>query len=62
MYVEQYLARERQQELLNRAEQERAGCRIAEFRKLKKQQERAEHQLLQAWQRVDHALSVMSAG
>ena len=60
MYAEQYLARQRHQERLKQAEQERAGRRVAELRKLEKDQERAERRLLQVWQRVEQARSVMS--
>jgi hypothetical protein len=58
MYAEQYLVRERHQERLKQAEQERAGQRIVELRKLEKEQERAERRLLQVWQRVEQARSV----
>ena len=60
MYAEQYLARERHQERLKQAEQERAGQRVAELRKLEKEQERAERRLLRAWQRVEQARSAMT--
>jgi hypothetical protein len=62
MYVEQYLVKERHQERLRQAEEERAGHRIVELRKLQKQQERAERQLLQVWQRVEQLRSIMSTG
>ncbi len=61
MYAEQYLARERHRERLKQAEQERAGQRVAELRKLEKEQERAERRLLRAWQRVEQARSAMTA-
>ena len=60
MYAEQYLARERHQERLKQAEQERAGQRIVELRKLEKEQERAERRLLQVSQRVERARSTMN--
>lgn len=62
MSIEQYLVRERHQERIKRAERERVGRRIAEFRRLDRQRERAERQLLRVWQRVDQARSIMSAG
>jgi hypothetical protein len=62
MSIEQYLVRERHQERIKRADRERAGRRIAEFRRLDRQRERAERQLLRVWQRVDQARSIMSAG
>ncbi len=61
MYAEQYLARERHRERLKQAEQERAGQRVAELRKLQKERERAERRLLRAWQRVEQARSAMTA-
>ena len=62
MYVEQYLVKERHQERLRQAEEQRAGQRIVGLRKLEKQQERAERQLLQVWQRVEQLRSIMSEG
>jgi hypothetical protein len=52
MYVEQYVTRERHQERLRQAEEGRAGQQVSELRKLERRQERAERQLLRAWQRV----------
>lgn len=52
MYVEQYVTRERHQERLRQAEEVRAGQQVSELRKLEKRQERAEQQLVRAWQRV----------
>lgn len=60
MYAEQYLVRERHQERLKQAEQERAGQRVVELRKLEKEQERAERRLLQVWQRVEQARTIMT--
>ena len=60
MYIQQCLVKERHQERIKRAERERAGQRIAELRKLEKQRERAERRLLQVWQRVDQARSIIS--
>lgn len=62
MYTQEYLVRERQQERLRQAEQERAASWAAELRKLEKRQERAERQLLHAWQRVEQLRSLLSAG
>jgi hypothetical protein len=62
MYVEQYLAKERHQEQMRRAEEERAAHQLAELRKLERRQERAERQLLHAWARVEQIRSVISAG
>jgi hypothetical protein len=62
MFTQEYLVRERQQERLRQAEQERAASRVAELRKLEKRQERAERQLLHAWQRVEQLRSLLSAG
>jgi len=62
MYAQEYLVKERQQERLRQAEQERAASQVAELRKLEKRQERAERQLLHAWQRVEQLRSLLSAG
>ena len=62
MYAQEYLVKERQRERLRQAEQERAASRVAELRKLEKRQERAERQLLHAWQRVEQLRSLLSAG
>ncbi len=53
MYAQEYLSKERQQERLRQAEQERSARRVTELRKLEKRQERAERKLLSAWQRVE---------
>ena len=62
MYIQECLVKERQQERLRRAEEERSAAQVAELRKLEKRQERAERQLLSAWQRVEQLRSLMSAG
>ena len=62
MYVEEYVARERHQERLRQAEEGRAGQQVSEFRKLEKRQERAERQLVRAWQRVVELHSLTGAG
>jgi hypothetical protein len=61
MYVEHYLARERHQERLRQAAAERSAHQVAELRKLEKRQERAERELLNAWQRVEELRSTLSA-
>ena len=53
MYAQEYLSKERQRERLRQAEQERSARQVTELRKLEKRQERAERQLLSAWQRVE---------
>jgi hypothetical protein len=60
MYVEQYIVQHKQQERLRRAEEEQVGRQVAQKRKLEKRRERAERQLLQAWQRVDRLREAMS--
>ena len=62
MYVEQYLAKERHQEQIRRAEEERAAHQLTELHKLERRQERAERQLLHAWARVEEIRAVISAG
>lgn len=60
MYVEQYLVKDKHQERLKRAEEEQMGRQLAQMRKLEKRRERAERQLLQAWQRVEQLREVLS--
>jgi hypothetical protein len=59
MYTQEYLSKERQQEHLRQAEQERAARQVTELRRLEKRQERAERQLLSAWQRVERLRSAL---
>jgi hypothetical protein len=61
MYAQEYLAKERQQERLRQAEQERSARQVSELRRLEKRQERAERQLLSAWQRVERLRSTLGA-
>jgi hypothetical protein len=62
MYTQEYLAKERHQERLRQAEEERAAHQASELRKLERRQERAERKLLHVWQRVEQLRSLMSAG
>jgi hypothetical protein len=59
MYTQEYLANERQRERLKQAEQERSARQVTELRRLEKRQERAERQLLSAWQRVERLRSTL---
>ena len=59
MYAQEYLSKERQRERLRQAEQDRAARQVSELRKLEKRQERAERQLLSAWQRVERLRSTL---
>jgi len=59
MYTQEYLAKERQYERLRQAEQDRSARQVTELRKLEKRQERAERQLLSAWQRVERLRSTL---
>ena len=61
MYAGQYLARERQQERLQQAQEQRIARRLAELRRLEKRQERAERELLHAWARVEHVRARLDA-
>lgn len=61
MFVEECLVRERHQERIKRAEEQRIRQQVLELRKLVKRQERAEQELLDAWQRVDQLRSIMGA-
>ena len=62
MYAQEYLVKDRHQERLRQAEELRTAQQAAELRKLERRQERAERQLLHAWQRVEQLRSLMSAG
>lgn len=62
MYAQEYLVKERHEERLRQAEGQRAASQAAELRKLEKRQERAERQLLSAWQRVEQLRSLLSEG
>lgn len=59
MYTQEYLSKERQQERLKQAEQERTARQVTELRRLEKRQERAERQLLTAWRRVERLRSTL---
>ncbi len=61
MYVQEYLAKERQQERLRQAHEERSANQVAELRKLERRQERAERELLSTWQRVERLRSIIGA-
>lgn len=61
MYVQEYLAKERQQERLRQAQQERSASQVAELRKLERRQQRAERALLSTWQRVERLRSMIGA-
>jgi anti-sigma28 factor (negative regulator of flagellin synthesis) len=61
MYVQEYLAKERQQERLRQAHAERSASQVAELRKLERRQQRAERELLSTWQRVEQLRSAIGA-
>lgn len=61
MYVEECLARDRHAERLKQAQDERVAHSAAELSRLEKRQERAERQLLYAWQRVDKLRSTLGS-
>jgi hypothetical protein len=63
MYVQECLARDRYRERLQEADEERTAYQVAELRKLERRRNRAERELLNAWQRVDQLRSMLeSAG
>ena len=62
MYAQEYLAKDRHRERLRQAEDERAAAQVVKLRKLEKRQQRAERQLLSAWQRVEQLRSLMRDG
>ena len=59
MYTQEYLSKERQQERLRQAAQERSARQVTELRRLEKRQQRAERQLLSAWRRVEQLRSTL---
>ena len=58
-YVEQCLARDRHEERLREAHQERVAHGVAELHRMEKRRERAERELLHVWQAVDRLRSAM---
>jgi hypothetical protein len=61
MYIEQRLARERHEERLKQAHEERSAHQVVELHRRVKRQARAERELLHAWQAVDQLRSVIQA-
>jgi hypothetical protein len=61
MYVQESLARDRQRERLREAREDRTAHQVAELQKVERRRERAERQLLHAWQRVDQLKSMLEA-
>ena len=61
MYIEQCLASERHAERLRQAQEERTANQVAELHRMERRQERAERELLHAWQAVDQLRSVIQA-
>jgi hypothetical protein len=59
MYVGEFLVRERHQERLRRAQEERSAHQVTELRRLERRSERAERELLAAWQRVEQLRSTL---
>jgi len=60
MYVQQYIVKDKHQQQLKRAEEVQLGRQVAQIRRLEKRRERAERQLIQAWQRVEELRESMS--
>ncbi len=61
MYTAEQLIKDRHQERLRQAQEQRAAQQVAELRKLEKRQRRAERELLHAWQRVERLRSMLGA-
>lgn len=59
MYIEQCLARDRHQERLEQARQENEAHRAVALHRMERRRERAERELLHAWQAVDQLRSRM---
>jgi hypothetical protein len=62
MYVEQRLARDRHEERLRQAREERDAHQIVMLHRMERRRERAERELLHAWQAVDQLRSAMQVG
>ena len=62
MYIQASLARDRHQEHLRQAKEERAARQIAELRKLEKRQRRAEREMLHAWELVERLRNAIFKG
>ena len=61
MYIEQCLASERHAERLKQAHEKREAHQVVELHRMVKRQERAERELLHAWQAGDNLRSVIQA-
>jgi hypothetical protein len=61
MYVQEYLAKDRQRERLREALEDRTAYQAAELKKVERRRDRAERELLSAWQRVDQLRSMLEA-
>jgi len=59
MYVEQCLARDRHEERLKQAHEERTAHQVAELLRMEKRRERAERELLHVWKAVDQLRSTI---
>ncbi len=59
MYVGEFLVKERHQERLRLAQEERSAHQVTELRKLERRSERAERELLAVWQRVEQLRSTL---
>ena len=59
MYIEQCLARDRHEERLKQAREERDAHQAAVLHRMERRRERAERELLHAWQAVDQLRSAM---
>lgn len=61
-YVQEALSRDRHQERLKQAQEERSAHQVSELRRLVRRQVRAERELLHAWQRADRLRSILETG
>ena len=61
MYVQEYLAKDRQRERLREALEDRTAYQAAELKKVERRRDRAERELLSAWRRVDQLRSMLEA-
>ncbi len=61
MYVSASLARERNAERLEQAQQERTARQVSELRKLERVRQRAERKLLSAWERAERVQDLLES-
>jgi len=62
MYLSETLARDRNRDRLEQAQEHRLARQAAELRRLERVRQRAERKLLRAWERADEIRMALEAG